>query len=91
MAGRTSLAKGSIRKRGDCYYIRTRIQVIDPATGERRWKQVEMKAATSRSRQWPNTNSSSRIAPNHAMPMDGALISVWFARRAVSPTQLGSN
>jgi integrase len=41
-------AKGSIRKLNGRYYIRTRVQVIDPATGESRWKQVEKAAGTSR-------------------------------------------
>ena len=41
------MAQGSIRKRGDRYYIRTRVRVIDPGTGKSKWKQVE-KAAGSK-------------------------------------------
>jgi integrase len=41
-------ATGSIRKRNGRYYIRTRVQVIDPKTGEARWKQVEKAAGKSR-------------------------------------------
>ena len=44
------MAAGSIRERGGRFYVRTRVQVIDPETGEVRWKQVE-KAAGSRKRE----------------------------------------
>jgi integrase len=42
-----SAATGSIRKRGKRYYIRTRVRMIDPQTGEQVWKQVEKAASTS--------------------------------------------
>jgi integrase len=41
------MAQGSIRKRGDRYYLRTRVREIDPDTGQVRWRQVERKAGTS--------------------------------------------
>ncbi len=34
-------------KRGDRYYIRTRVREVDPATGKMVWRQVERKAGTS--------------------------------------------
>jgi hypothetical protein len=40
-------ARGSIRKLNGRYYIRTRVQVIDPETGKTRWKQVEKAVGTS--------------------------------------------
>lgn len=43
-----SAARGSVRKKGDRYYIRTRIPVIDPVTGETTWKQIERAAGTSK-------------------------------------------
>jgi integrase len=42
------MAAGSIRERGGRFYVRTRVQVVDPATGEVRWRQVEKAAGTSR-------------------------------------------
>jgi integrase len=42
-----SAAKGTIRKLNGRYYIRTRVQVIDPETGKARWKQVEKAAGTN--------------------------------------------
>ena len=41
------MAVGSIRKRGDRYYVRTRARVIDDDTGEARWQQVEKAAGSS--------------------------------------------
>lgn len=38
------MAAGSIRERNGRFYVRTRVQVIDPETGEVRWKQVEKAA-----------------------------------------------
>lgn len=42
------MAAGSIRERGGRFYIRTRVQVIDPETGKVRWKQVEKAAGSSK-------------------------------------------
>ena len=42
------MAVGSIRERNGRFYIRTRVQVIDPDTGEIRWQQVEKAAGKSR-------------------------------------------
>jgi integrase len=42
------MAAGTIRERGGRYYIRTRVQIIDPDTGKARWKQVEKAAGKSR-------------------------------------------
>jgi hypothetical protein len=42
------MAAGSIRERGGRFYIRTRVQVIDPGTGEVGWRQVEKAAGASR-------------------------------------------
>lgn len=42
------MAAGSIRERDGRFYLRTRVKVIDPETGELRWKQVEKAAGTSR-------------------------------------------
>jgi integrase len=42
------MAVGSIRERNGRFYIRTRVQVIDSATGEIRWQQVEKAAGKSR-------------------------------------------
>ena len=41
------MAQGSIRKRGERYYIRTRVREVDPASGGMVWRQVERKAGTS--------------------------------------------
>jgi integrase len=43
-----SAANGSIRKRGNQWYIRTRVRVVNPDTGEQRWKQVEKAAGSSK-------------------------------------------
>jgi integrase len=42
------MAAGSIRERGGRFYVRTRVQAIDPETGEVRWKQVEKAAGSSK-------------------------------------------
>ena len=42
------MAAGSIRERGGRFYVRTRVQVIDPETGEVRWKQVEKATGSSK-------------------------------------------
>lgn len=42
------MAAGSIRERGGRFYVRTRVQVIDPETGEVHWKQVEKAAGSSK-------------------------------------------
>ena len=42
------MAAGYIRERNGRYYIRTRVQVIDPDTGESRWKHVERAAGPTR-------------------------------------------
>ncbi|HSZ13396.1 MAG TPA: tyrosine-type recombinase/integrase [Solirubrobacteraceae bacterium] len=42
------MAAGSIRERGGRFYVRTRVQVVDPETGEVRWKQVEKAAGSSK-------------------------------------------
>jgi integrase len=42
------VASGYIRERNGRFYIRTRVLVIDPDTGESRWKHVERAAGTSR-------------------------------------------
>jgi integrase len=42
------MAAGSIRERGGRFYVRTRVQVIDPETGEVSWKQVEKAAGSSK-------------------------------------------
>ncbi|HTR89113.1 MAG TPA: site-specific integrase [Solirubrobacteraceae bacterium] len=42
------MAAGYIRERNGRYYIRTRVQVIDPDTGQSRWKHVERAAGPSR-------------------------------------------
>jgi integrase len=42
------MAAGSIRERGGRFYVRTRVQVIDPETGEVRWRQVEKAAGSSK-------------------------------------------
>jgi integrase len=39
---------GYIRERNGRFYIRTRVLVVDPETGESRWKQVEKAAGSSR-------------------------------------------
>lgn len=53
------MTAGSIRERNGRFYVRTRVQVIDPETGEVRWKQVE-KAAGSSKRQAQRTLSDRR-------------------------------
>jgi integrase len=42
------MATGYIRERNGRFYVRTRVLVIDPQTGESRWKQVEKAAGSSR-------------------------------------------
>jgi integrase len=42
------MAAGTIRKRGDNYYVRTRVRIINPQTGAVRWKQVEKVAGSSK-------------------------------------------
>jgi integrase len=42
------MAAGSIRERGGRFYVRTRVHVIDPETGEVHWKQVEKAAGSSK-------------------------------------------
>jgi integrase len=42
------MPSGYIRERNGHFYIRTRVHVIDPHTGESRWKHVEKAAGTSR-------------------------------------------
>jgi integrase len=42
------MAAGSIRERDGRYYVRTRIQIIDPETGEAHWKQIEKAAGKSK-------------------------------------------
>jgi integrase len=42
------MATGYIRERNGRFYIRTRVLVVDPDTGESRWKHVEKAAGTSR-------------------------------------------
>src|SRR6266566_3682703 len=41
------MAQGTIRKRGERYYLRTRVREIDPDTGQVRWRQIERKAGSS--------------------------------------------
>ena len=43
-----SAATGTIRERNGRFYIRTRVRIVDPASGEARWKQVEKAAGPSR-------------------------------------------
>ena len=42
------MATGSIRERDGRFYVRTRVLVVDPASGRSRWKQVEKAAGSSR-------------------------------------------
>ncbi len=42
------MATGSIRKRNGRFYVRMRVLVVDPQTGEARWKQTERAAGASR-------------------------------------------
>ncbi len=42
------MAAGTIRKRGDNYYVRTRVRIINQQTGAVRWKQVEKVAGNSK-------------------------------------------
>ncbi len=42
------MAAGSVRERNGRFYIRTRVKVIDPETGEGRWKQMEKAAGGSK-------------------------------------------
>jgi integrase len=42
------MSQGSIRKRGDRYYVRTRVRAIDPDTGKAKWKDVEKAAGRER-------------------------------------------
>jgi integrase len=42
------MAAGYIRERNGHFYIRTRVYVVDPETGQSRWKHVEKAAGTSR-------------------------------------------
>jgi integrase len=41
------MAQGSLRKRGDRYYIRTRVREVDPVTGTMVWRSIERKAGAS--------------------------------------------
>ncbi len=42
------MATGYIRERNGRFYVRTRVLVVDPKTGDSRWKQVEKAAGSSR-------------------------------------------
>jgi hypothetical protein len=42
------MAAGSIRECNGRFYVRTRVQVIDPETGGIRWRQVEKAAGSSK-------------------------------------------
>jgi integrase len=42
------MASGSIRERNGRFYVRTRVLVVDPATGRSRWRQVEKAAGSTR-------------------------------------------
>jgi len=42
------MATGSIRQRNGRFYVRTRVLVVDPESGQSRWKQVEKAAGGSR-------------------------------------------
>ncbi len=42
------MASGSIRERNGRFYVRTRVLVVDPHSGDARWKQVEKAAGSSR-------------------------------------------
>jgi integrase len=42
------MASGCIRERNGRFYIRTRVFVVDPKTGQSRWKQIERAAGTNR-------------------------------------------
>jgi integrase len=72
------MAQGSIRKRGDRYYIRTRVREVDPASGKMVWRQVERKAGTSY-----------RKAEQQLKGLQGAIDSRRFVSERETVLQLG--
>jgi integrase len=77
------MAAGSIRERGGRFYVRTRVQVIDPETGEVRWKQVE-KAAGSSKRQAQRVLRSLQADADDGRYVPSALTVLELGRRWLS-------
>jgi integrase len=77
------MAAGSIRERGGRFYVRTRVQVIDPETGEVRWKQVE-KAAGSSKRQAQRVLRDLQAAADEGRYVPSSLTVLELGRRWLS-------
>lgn len=74
------MAAGSIRERGGRFYVRTRVQVIAPETGEVRWKQVE-KAAGSSKRQAQRVLRDLQVDADDGLYVPAALTVLEASRR----------
>lgn len=77
------MAAGSIRERNGRFYVRTRVQAIDPETGEVRWKQVE-KAAGSSKRQAQRTLRSLQADADDGRYVPSSLTVLELGRRWLS-------
>lgn len=77
------MATGCIRERNGHFYIRVRVLVSDPLTGESRWKQIERAAGSSRRgaqrmlRVLQSNADDGRFVPNNLTVLD--LGNVWLA------------
>jgi integrase len=77
------MAAGSIRERNGRFYVRTRVQAIDPETGEIRWKQVE-KAAGSSKRQAQRVLRDLQAAADEGRYVPSSLTVLELGRRWLS-------
>jgi integrase len=72
---------GCIRERNGRFYIRTRVYVVDPKTGQSRWKQIERAAGTNRRKaQLMLRNLQSSLDQNRFVPAAGLTVSELGAR-----------